>query len=437
MISVPSGTYGPAQIVTITSATSGSVIHYTQDGSEPSVTSPVYTNPLNIFESKTLKAIATKSGYSNSYVASALYTINGPAGNPAASVASGLYTSAQRVTLTSSTVGASIYYTLDGSPPTAASTRYTGAFMIAESATLKAFANTPVHSDSAVIEYAYTITGTVQAPQFSVSSGAYAGTQTLTLTTSPQDAKIYYTVNGSSPTQQSALYTGPLTISTSQTVSAYAVKTDWAESSVKSNVYVINGQVSAPILSLASGSYGPAKTVSIRTETTGATIFYTVNGATPTIDSNIYTGPISVTSTQKIRAFAVKAVYLDSPFVTGDYIINGPTTKPTATPNGGNFYTAQSVTLDTATGGANIYYTTDGSTPTTDSNLYTGAIFVGVSQTLKAVSVKPAYIDSEVLSAEFNIYGTVQNPNFSVPQGEYGSAQMVGLSSASPGAIIY
>ena len=435
--SVASGTYGPAQVVSITSPISGATIHYTQDGSEPSASSPIYTTPLNVFESKTIKAIATKAGYSDSFVTSAAYTINGPAGNPAASAPSGLYTSAPIVSLSSSTPGAAIFYTLDGTDPTAASTKYSGPFTISETSKLKMFANTPVHSDSAIMEYNYKITGTVQRPTFSVTGGAYASTQTLTLTTSPSDAQIYYTLNGADATSKSTAYTGPIVISASQTVSAIAVKTDWADSPQGSQSYIINGQVAAPTLSVASGSYGPAQIVSIQTTTPGATIFYTLDGKAPTIASTIYSGPISVTASQTIKAFAVKAIYQDSPVVVGDYVINGPVAKPTASPNGGNFYTAQSVTLESSTPDAKIYFTTDGSIPSAGSDLYTGPIFVGVSQTLKAIAVKPAFINSEVLSIDFNIYGTAQNPTFSVAPGSYGSPQMVGLSSATPGATIY
>ena len=61
---------------------------------------------------------------------------------------------------------------------------------------------------------------------------------------------------------------------------------------------------------------------------------------------------------------------------------------PTASPAGGTFTAAQSVTLSTSTADAKIYYTTDGKAPTTSSTQYSSAISVGQSLTIKAIAVK-------------------------------------------------
>ncbi len=69
------GTYYEAQTVSIACATEGATIHYTLDGSNPTEASPVYSTPLTISETTTVKAIAMKDGYDNSAVAEATYTI--------------------------------------------------------------------------------------------------------------------------------------------------------------------------------------------------------------------------------------------------------------------------------------------------------------------------------------------------------------------------
>ncbi|GHU79786.1 hypothetical protein FACS1894191_3390 [Clostridia bacterium] len=74
---------------------------------------------------------------------------------------------------------------------------------------------------------------------------------------------------------------------------------------------------------------------------------------------------------------------------------------PTATPDGGTFTTSQSVTLSTATGGAAIYYTTDGTAPTIGSTLYGGAFTLSDTATVKAIAVKTGMTDSAVLSVAF------------------------------------
>ncbi|SED74855.1 Chitobiase/beta-hexosaminidase C-terminal domain-containing protein [Amycolatopsis tolypomycina] len=80
--SPPGGTYASAQTVTISSATAGATIWYTVDGSTPTASSPVYSGPISVPNSRTVNAIATKSGSTTSPVSSATYTIGTQAGCP-------------------------------------------------------------------------------------------------------------------------------------------------------------------------------------------------------------------------------------------------------------------------------------------------------------------------------------------------------------------
>ncbi|UOZ08268.1 chitobiase/beta-hexosaminidase C-terminal domain-containing protein [Amycolatopsis sp. WQ 127309] len=80
--SPPGGTYSAAQTVTISSATSGATIRYTVDGSTPTASSPQYTAPISVPGSRTVNAIALKSGSTTSAVSSATYTIGTQAGCP-------------------------------------------------------------------------------------------------------------------------------------------------------------------------------------------------------------------------------------------------------------------------------------------------------------------------------------------------------------------
>jgi hypothetical protein len=70
------GSYTSAQTVTISDSTSGATIHYTTDGSTPSETNgTIYAGPVNVSSSETLTAIAYESGFTDSAVTSAAYTI--------------------------------------------------------------------------------------------------------------------------------------------------------------------------------------------------------------------------------------------------------------------------------------------------------------------------------------------------------------------------
>jgi len=75
--------------------------------------------------------------------------------------------------------------------------------------------------------------------------------------------------------------------------------------------------------------------------------------------------------------------------------------RPTASPSGGAYTAAQSVTLTSTTEGATIYYTTDGSNPTTTSAVYGGAINVPMGTTLKAFAVKGGMTDSTVMTETY------------------------------------
>ena len=83
---------------------------------------------------------------------------------------------------------------------------------------------------------------------------------------------------------------------------------------------------------------------------------------------------------------------------------DGKPDAPTFSPAGGAFLEAQSVTIS-AGDGTTIYYTTDGSTPTASSSVYSTAIAVGSTTTIKAIAIK-AGVSSNVASATYTIWDT-------------------------------
>ena len=155
--SVASGAVDSGTIVTISCATDGAKIYYTKDGSNPTAESTEYTDAISITEAVTLKAIGVKDGMSDSVVARVSYTIKETVATPAFSAASGAVNSGTEVTITCATEGAKIYYTTDGTEPTASSTEYTAAISVTEAVTLKAIAVKDGMNDSAVASASYTI----------------------------------------------------------------------------------------------------------------------------------------------------------------------------------------------------------------------------------------------------------------------------------------
>lgn len=131
-------------------------------------------------------------------------------------------------------------------------------------------------------------------------------------------------------------------------------------------------------------------TFTIATTTTGATIYYTTDGTTPTTATTT-TGTTSVNVTQTEGMTDIKAIAKKDgdafPSVVTTYIIP-QCAKPTITISGGN------VTINCATEGATIHYTTDGSPATSSSTVYDDPFAKGNATTIRAIAVKAGYIKS-------------------------------------------
>ena len=143
------------------------------------------------------------------------------------------------VSISDVTGGAAIYYTTDGSIPTAQSHLYKGPFTVASTQTITAMATESGYLQSASASATYSYTAQTASPVFSLPANTYSGTQSLSLTDSSRNAVIYYTTNGSTPTAASARYSGPIAISANETVSAMAVAPGLQPSAVVSNAYII------------------------------------------------------------------------------------------------------------------------------------------------------------------------------------------------------
>src|SRR5205807_861841 len=120
----------------------------------------------------------------------------------------------------------------------------------------------------------------------------------------------------------------------------------------------------------AGGVFTSAQKVSISTTTASAAIYYTVDGSDPTNSPSAlrYAASITVSGTETLNAVVKATGYSNSAVGSATYIINlPPAATPTFSSSGGTYTSTQTVAIGTITGGAAIYYTTDGSNPASSS----------------------------------------------------------------------
>ena len=223
--------------------------------------------------------------------------------------------------LDSTTPGAVIYYTIDGSTPSSSSLLYPEeGIVLLSGGTVKAIAYADGYDPSDVSSALYTVLNPkAAAPIFSPVPGTYTSSQSLTIT-STDGPDIHYTLDGSTPNVGSPIYSGPITLNSTTTVKAIVIASGFDPSDVTSGLYTIGlPTVATPVLSPPTESFSDPFALTITTATFGATIYYTDNGDPPTVASFLYTGPISINDTTTIKAIAILSGYNDSGIGTGVY----------------------------------------------------------------------------------------------------------------------
>jgi hypothetical protein len=327
----------------------------------------------------------------------------------------GTFTSSLSVTLTANET-ATIYYSLDGSTPTTSSSVYSTPISIPNSVTLKFFAKDTAGNSSAIQSTVFTINIPDTTPptvSASPAGGTYTGTQNITLSAN-ETATIYYTIDGSTPTTSSAIYSAPIAVSSSATLKYFAKDTAGNSSQVQSQVYTINIPDTTPpnnVTNLATSGVTQ----------TGVTLTWTASNSNDIASYDIYNGATFVTnvtgttynvsglSASTQYTFNVKSKDASGNVASGTSVTvttSAPvdTTPPivTASPVGGTFTSAQSVTLS-ANETATIYYTTDGSTPTTSSAVYSTPLNVNATTTVKYFAKDTAGNSSSISTQTYTI----------------------------------
>jgi len=441
---------GEDVIVTISSPDAGSIegidIYYTDDGTNPetSETKQLYRNTITIMPGsiKTIKAVASKSGYTSSGVVSATYgvTILGTLTDPRITL-SGTENEAgeyiNNVTLTAAYIGpeegVSLYYTTDDTTPSASNgTLYDRAITFSDTDTVKFIAVASGYQSSAVVTTSFTIgvATVIATPTITIAGSAANGTthtgdKTVSFASTTAGVTFYYTTNGTTPTVSSSSGSS-FTTSGSATVKVLAVKTNYTNSAVASATYTIT--VPTPSFSAGTGLYTGDQSITLSDSLAGATILYKIGSGT----YNNYTGAFNTAGSATYTAYATKSGYADSATIAVTYTIKlaAPTLSYASATVANDFNLTMS-----ATAGSTIRYTTNGTTPDSNSNIYSGAITVSGTQTIKAIAQKSGYTDSSVSSGVYTFI--VADPTFDPVDGsEVVLNDVVTISTITNGATI-
>ena len=251
---------------------------------------------------------------------------------PVATPASSSFTTSITVTITAADNGAKIRYTTDGTTPTPTSTLYTGPLTFTSTTTLKAVADKG-NELSEVGTYTYTQGTPPDPPTATPGDGTtFTGSQLVTL--DAPGSVIRYTTDGTDPTMASATFGGAINLTVSTQIRAMATA-GGINSSVAVFNYTLDGGTEPPVANPASGTeFETTLNVILSAPTAGSTIYYTLDGTSPTTSSLQYTGPFSLVSTTTIRAFA-QAGGNDSLVVDFTYTKTGPVCPALAAGNFG------------------------------------------------------------------------------------------------------
>lgn len=295
--------------------------------------------------------------------------------------------------------------------------------------------------------YYYQVAPDLSTPTASLESGSIAAKGASIGIKSTTGSTIIYTIDGSDPSDPentARLYGGTVVLDAdygkSMTIRAYAVRDGYTPSAVATFIYSICEKEEYIQATPESGSeVSPGSTISLTTPLTDALIYYTTNGTSPDEDSK--EGNRVLVTGNPGAAFTVKAVAIadgteGSPTYVFTYRLRNQTSAPTASiPNGAIVLSGATVTLTAKEG--DIFFTTDGSDPTTSSRLYVNPIEINGSMVLKAIAVAKDAEPSQIVQYSYTFAGQAAAPVMSESSGQVEQGARISLSTATPDAVIY
>jgi hypothetical protein len=235
-------------------------------------------------------------------------------------------------------------------------------------------------------------------PTFSLAPGSYSSQQWVTLSDTTPGAVIYYTTDGTTPTTGSLAYNNkPIQVNITTTIQAIAVANNFSNSGVASATYTIVGTPITPWIQVNGHNWQQTNTITV---SSGSSVNL---GPQPLDNSWSWTGPNGYTSNWRqinniplsVGANVYVATYTNysgaQSVETFTITVTPAIATPAFSPAPGTYSGTQSVTLSDTTTGAVLYYTTDGTTPNTNSSVYNSPIQVNSNTTIQAIAVANGY----------------------------------------------
>ena len=293
-----------------------------------------------------------------------------------------------RVTLNTTTEGADIYYTLSNSNEGEQTCTSGTELTLGGDCTIMAYAMKDGYNTSDTTTYTFFAADvTVATPTFNQTDNM------VTISTTTENTTIYYTLDGTEPTTLSNVYAEPgITLTGNVIVKAFATRTNWFSSAVAT--YDVTSFKVAPVAFAQNGNQ-----ITLSTTTEGATIYYILS--TDSVYSE-YTAPLTMTGDCTITAYATKVGYTQSETTSFEFHAGGVTcSNPVLTRIEGT----NVVTATTATEGATIYYTTDGSEPTHSNGAWADTATLFSATPVADWSVPASTTDAEITSSYATITG--------------------------------
>ena len=320
VFSPAAGTYADSVTFSITCANEGAEIHYTTDGSEPTETSTLYTTPITLTTTTTVKAKAFMTNWLASETSTAVYNIVYEPVLTVAPLALNFNSTqlTQEFTVSCAHLTDPVTLTCNNShftmnPTVINALNSNTVVSVTFDGTEPAMGTITVTSGTINEQVSLTATAQLPAPVLTPATETSDDPITVAINCTVADASIHYTTDGTEPTAQSAVYNTPIVFNTpgTYTVKALAVKTGWENSDIATGTYTMNeppapDTVNVPVIMPATDLYYEPQAVTITCADADAIIRYTTDGSAPTETSTIYNAPFTVTTTTTITAKAWK-----------------------------------------------------------------------------------------------------------------------------------